>query len=93
MKALVVDDDPVIREVFRLRLRSLGHDVDAYGDAESAWPALEALGAGTPDPEFYQTKLATGRYYMARRLPMTATHLARIESGADTVMALDAANF
>ncbi len=44
MKALVVDDDPVIREVFRLRLRSLGHDVDAYGDAESAWPALEAGG-------------------------------------------------
>jgi hypothetical protein len=30
---------------------------------------------------------------MARVLPMTATHLARIQSGGDTVMALDAANF
>jgi alkylation response protein AidB-like acyl-CoA dehydrogenase len=55
--------------------------------------ATEALAAGTEDPEFYQTKLATGRYYMARQLPATALHLSRIETGADTVMALEAANF
>jgi alkylation response protein AidB-like acyl-CoA dehydrogenase len=52
--------------------------------------AQEALDAGTTDAAFYETKLATGRYYMARRLPATKLHLARIESGADTVMALDA---
>ena len=33
-------------------------------------------------------KLATGRYYMARQLPATALHLARIQSGAEPVMAL-----
>ena len=52
-----------------------------------------ALAGGTSDPEFHETKLATGRYYMARQLPATALHLTRIQSGADTVMALEAANF
>ena len=55
--------------------------------------AREALKTGTSDAAFYETKLATGRYYMVRQLPATATHLTRIESGADTVMALDADNF
>ena len=55
--------------------------------------SLEALETGTTDPDFHTTKLATGRFYMQRSLPMTATHLARIQTGADTVMALDAANF
>ncbi|WP_299743589.1 acyl-CoA dehydrogenase C-terminal domain-containing protein [uncultured Tateyamaria sp.] len=53
----------------------------------------EALAGGTSDPEFFETKLATGRYYMARQLPATALHLTRIQTGADTVMALEAANF
>ncbi len=55
--------------------------------------SLDALAEGTDDPVFHQTKLATGRFYMKRSLPMTATHLARIHAGGDTVMALDAANF
>ncbi len=58
-----------------------------------ALAAKAALAAGASDPAFYETKITTGRYYMARQLPMTATHLARIQSGADTVMALDAAQF
>jgi acyl-CoA dehydrogenase len=52
-----------------------------------------ALANGTSDTAFYESKLATGRFYMARQLPATALHLTRIQSGADTVMALDAANF
>jgi alkylation response protein AidB-like acyl-CoA dehydrogenase len=55
--------------------------------------AQAQLDAGTSDPDFYQAKLATARYYMARQLPATALHLARIRTGAETVMALDAANF
>ncbi len=61
--------------------------------ARMAKAANQALAEGSSDAAFYETKLATGRYYMARRLPATAMHLARIESGADTVMALDAASF
>ncbi|MBD3677277.1 MAG: acyl-CoA dehydrogenase C-terminal domain-containing protein [Rhodobacteraceae bacterium] len=61
--------------------------------ARMAKAAQAALDAGTGDAAFYETKIATGRYYMARQLPATKMHLARIESGADPVMALDAANF
>ena len=55
--------------------------------------AQAALDNGASDTDFYETKLATGRYYMKRQLPATALHLARIQSGADPVMSLDAANF
>ncbi|MEY3003345.1 MAG: hypothetical protein RLZZ491_521 [Pseudomonadota bacterium] len=61
--------------------------------ARMARASQDALAAGTDDPVFHQTKLATARFYMSRQLPMTATHLARIQSGAEPVMALDAANF
>ncbi|WP_025050748.1 acyl-CoA dehydrogenase C-terminal domain-containing protein [Sulfitobacter noctilucae] len=61
--------------------------------AKMGLAAKTALDAGTSDAVFYETKLTTGRYYMARQLPATALHLTRIQSGADTVMALDAANF
>ncbi len=50
--------------------------------------AYTALDAGAEDRAFYETKIATGRFYMARQLPACAAHLARIESGADPVMAL-----
>jgi alkylation response protein AidB-like acyl-CoA dehydrogenase len=55
--------------------------------------AYEALDAGAADRDFYEAKIATGRFYMARQLPACAMHLARIESGADTVMALTAEAF
>ena len=61
--------------------------------ARMAKASLTALAGGTPDTAFYETKLTTARYYMARQLPATAMHLARIESGADPVMTLEAANF
>ncbi|WGI22714.1 acyl-CoA dehydrogenase C-terminal domain-containing protein [Amylibacter sp. IMCC11727] len=61
--------------------------------ARMAKAATSALDAGTDDPEFYQNKLVTGRYYMARQLPATGMHLARIQSGADTVMGLSAEAF
>mgnify|MGYP001030659257 CR=1 FL=1 len=61
--------------------------------AQMGKAARDALAGDTSDPEFYRTKLATGRYYMARQLPATALHLTRIQSGSDTVMALEAANF
>ena len=49
--------------------------------------------AATTDPDFHAAKLITARYYMTRQLPATALHLARIESGADPVMALPEAAF
>lgn len=61
--------------------------------ARMARASLDAIAAGTSDAAFHETKLTTARYYMARRLPATAMHLARIESGADTVMGLEADAF
>jgi alkylation response protein AidB-like acyl-CoA dehydrogenase len=55
--------------------------------------SMDALAAGDTDTDFHNAKIATGRYYMARQLPATKMHLARINTGGDTVMALDAANF
>ena len=61
--------------------------------SKMAIAAKAKLAQGSDDAAFYETKLATGRYYMARRLPATSMHLSRITSGADSVMALDAASF
>jgi hypothetical protein len=61
--------------------------------ARMAKAAGAALAAGEGDAEFLRAKIETGRYYMARQLPATKLHLARIESGAAPVMTLDAANF
>jgi alkylation response protein AidB-like acyl-CoA dehydrogenase len=74
-------------------LHLFGHVCLGLMWARMARAALTALEGGVSDTAFYETKLATGRYYMARRLPATALHLARIQTGSDPVMALDAAQF
>lgn len=61
--------------------------------ARMAKTAMAALKSGASDPSFYETKIATGRYYMARQLPATQMHLSRIQSGAEPVMALTAEAF
>jgi len=70
-----------------------GHTCLGLMWAKMARAAMEALAAGASDTTFYETKIATGRYYMARQLPATAMHLSRIESGAEPVMALAADAF
>ena len=55
--------------------------------------SIEALNNRADDAAFHETKIKTGRYYMARQLPATALHLARIQSGADTVMGLSEDQF
>ena len=42
---------------------------------------------------FYENKIVTGRFFMERVMPETAAHLARISTGADTMMALPAEAF
>ncbi len=61
--------------------------------AKMAKASMEALEGGASDKAFYETKLTTGRYYMQRQLPAVAMHLGRIQSGADSVMALSAESF
>ena len=51
------------------------------------------MAAAAGEDDFGRAKRATGRYYMARLLPATALHLARIRTGAEPVMALPAEAF
>jgi alkylation response protein AidB-like acyl-CoA dehydrogenase len=74
-------------------MHMFGHVCLGYMWARMGLAASKALKDGASDVAFYETKLATGRYYMARQLPATKMHLARIETGAEPVMALEAANF
>ncbi|MDG1863696.1 MAG: acyl-CoA dehydrogenase C-terminal domain-containing protein [Yoonia sp.] len=74
-------------------MHMMGHVCLGLMWARMGKAAMEALEAGASDTAFYETKIATGRYYMARQLPATAMHLARINTGAETVMALDADQF
>ncbi|WP_373354426.1 acyl-CoA dehydrogenase C-terminal domain-containing protein [Pseudoroseicyclus sp. CXY001] len=69
-------------------MHMMGHVCLGFMWAKMAKASLEALEAGAENAGFYETKIATGRYYMARHLPATKMHLARIESGAESVMAL-----
>jgi alkylation response protein AidB-like acyl-CoA dehydrogenase len=70
-----------------------GHVCLGFMWARMAKAAQAALAEGRGDATFHRTKLATGRYYMSRQLPATALHLARIRTGAEPVMALEAEAF
>jgi len=50
--------------------------------------AKAKLDEGTGNAAFCENKIATGRYFLARVLPDTAAHLAKLKSGAAPVMAL-----
>ena len=73
-------------------LHLVGHVTLGLMWTRMARAALTALDAGG-DKAFLEAKLATGRYYMARQLPACGLHLARIETGAEPVMALPAEAF
>jgi alkylation response protein AidB-like acyl-CoA dehydrogenase len=60
---------------------------------KSAKAAYEKLDAGDARTAFLNNKLVTAKFFMERLMPETALRKARIETGADSVMALDAAAF
>ena len=74
-------------------LHLMGHVCLGLMWTRMAAAAHAGLDAGSGDAGFLRTKIATGRYYMARQLPACGLHLARIESGAEPVMALAAEAF
>jgi hypothetical protein len=55
--------------------------------------AQAALARGEGDAAFYQNKLVTARYFFSHMLPETSVHRARVEAGADNLMALAAEAF
>jgi acyl-CoA dehydrogenase len=65
-----------------------------YMWAQMARAAQDKLKAGANgSEERMKAKLVTGKFFMERVLPESATHLKRIQTGADTMMALSAEAF
>ena len=58
--------------------------------AKAAYAAKKNGGGSDP---YFDTKITTGRYFLARIAPETAAHLAKLKSGAGPVMALAAEAF
>ena len=72
-------------------LRLLGHLCFSYFWARMAQVALAKLGGSEPD--FYNAKLSTARFYFARVFPETAALAAAIKGGANVLMELPAEHF
>ncbi|RMF12717.1 MAG: acyl-CoA dehydrogenase [Alphaproteobacteria bacterium] len=56
--------------------------------AQMARVARRKLAEGAGDSRFYENKIRTGEYFMARWMPETRARLAKIEAGAAPIMAL-----
>lgn len=61
--------------------------------AQMAKTSLEALDGNSDDPQFYENKLATAKYFFSHMMPETSVHRARVEAGSETMMALAADQF
>ncbi len=62
--------------------------------AQMAKVAVDKLESGAGDDTAYlENKLITARFYMDRMMPETVLRRQRVEAGADSMMALDAAAF
>ncbi|HWL05171.1 MAG TPA: acyl-CoA dehydrogenase C-terminal domain-containing protein [Xanthobacteraceae bacterium] len=57
------------------------------------WGRIALAAQAQSDDPAMAARLVTGRFFMERMLPETAAHLARIQAGADSVMALPAEAF
>ena len=64
----------------------------AYMWAKMAVVAQAAIDSGSND-DFYTNKIITGRYFLLRMLPQMGAHLAKMKTGAEPLMALEAAAF
>ena len=73
-------------------MHMMGIAMLSYMWARMAKTAQAKIDAGVDDP-FYQDKIITGKYFMARLLPDIDALLAKLQSGADPVMALAAERF
>jgi len=55
--------------------------------------AQRKLAEGEGDAAFYQAKIDTARFYFARILPRTLSHVAMIKAGNSTLAAIDSEHF
>ena len=71
-----------------------GYATLAYMWAMSAAAAFKSLGQEQArQPDFYQSKIDTARFYYQRIMPRNLTHAAAIRAGADSLMAMGSGRF
>jgi alkylation response protein AidB-like acyl-CoA dehydrogenase len=73
-------------------MHMLGIAMLSYMWARMGKVAQDQIDAGNND-QFYADKIITGKYFMARILPQIDAHLAKLQTGAEPVMALAADRF
>ena len=74
-------------------LRLMGLVAVGFMWAKIAETSHQKLDEEPDNREFYEAKLATGRFFMERMLPDTSSLLSKLTSGSANLMALDAASF
>tara|TARA_R110001592_G_scaffold291131_2_gene560449 strand:+ start:53669 stop:55462 length:1794 start_codon:yes stop_codon:yes gene_type:complete len=65
----------------------------AYFWAKMALVAQQKLAEGTTEEAFYTAKIQTAKFYFDRILPRTLAHAQMISAGAESMMAVEEANF
>ena len=55
--------------------------------------AQDKLAAGTTEEAFYKAKIQTAQFYFKKILPRTKSHVDVIDTGLETLMAIDADDF
>ncbi|MFQ3190393.1 MAG: alkylation response protein AidB-like acyl-CoA dehydrogenase [Paraglaciecola sp.] len=70
-----------------------GYVVVGYFWLQMAVVAQQKLDDGTSDPEFYQAKLHTAKFYFDRLLTRTRSLVSAMESGADNLMNMEEDQF
>ena len=71
----------------------MGYLCGGWVMGQSALKAKQLLKAGGGDVAFLETKQVTAKFYFDHLLPRTASYLATIRSGSDSMMALDVEQF
>jgi acyl-CoA dehydrogenase len=74
-------------------LKLFGTVAGGWQMARAALIAKRQLDAKAPDSDFYRAKLATARFYAEHVLPLAKAYAHEITHGAESVLALDEAQF
>lgn len=74
-------------------LRMFGLVALGFMWARMAKLAKQKLADGTDDPQFYETKLVTARFFFERMIPDVSSLLVKMSAGAENLMELDAEAF
>ena len=74
-------------------MHMLGHVCLGFMWSKMAKISMEKIENHCENPEYYENKIKTGKFYMERWMPLTEVHLNRIQSGSKTIMSMSPSDF